>query len=108
MLLNTTEKSAKRVRNAEKVYNSEMVRNTTKDKCTAASKASSYFSSEEYRQSVRIKRVAFRLVPPYGGLLVRGHGGNYLINRATLESTFSISVVLQYCENVALSNADLN
>ena len=47
-----------------------MVRYTAKDKCTAASKAYSDFSSEEYRQSFRIKRRAFRLVPPNGGLLV--------------------------------------
>ena len=38
-----------------KAYNSEIVRDTAKDKCTAASKASLNFSSEEYRQSCRIK-----------------------------------------------------
>ena len=54
----------------EKAYNSEMVRDTAKDKCNAASKVSSNFLSEEYRQSFQINRRAFRLVPPYGGLLV--------------------------------------
>ena len=54
----------------KKVYNSEMVQDTAKDKCTAAPKAYSNFSSEEYRQSFRIKRRTFRLVPPNGGLLV--------------------------------------
>ena len=55
----------------KKTCNSEMVRDAAKDKCTAASKASSHFSSEEYWHSFRIKRHAFRLVPPNGGLLVK-------------------------------------
>ena len=34
------------------------------------SKASANFSSEENRQRLRINGVAFRLAPPYGGLIV--------------------------------------
>ena len=39
-------------------------------KCNAVLKASLSFSSEEHRQRFRIKRMAFRLALPYGGLLV--------------------------------------
>ena len=40
-------------------------------KSNAVSRVSSNFSSEEYRHRFRIKSgVAFRLAPPYGGLLV--------------------------------------
>ena len=53
---NTTESAQNGSEMQERACNSEMVRDTAKDKCTAASKASSNF--------------AFRLVPPYGGLLV--------------------------------------
>ena len=41
-----------------------------KSEVSSKEKASSNFSSEEYRQSIEIKWRAFRLVPPYGGLLV--------------------------------------
>ena len=54
-----------------KAYNAEMVRDAAKDKYNAAFKASSNFSSEEYRSVYELSGVAFRLVPPYGGLLVR-------------------------------------
>ena len=70
MLLNTIESAENGSEMQQKANKSEMVRDTVKNKCTAAAKASSNFSSEEYRQSFRIKRCAFRLVPPNGAILV--------------------------------------
>ena len=70
MLLNATEKCGNGSEMPKKAFCSEMVRDMAKNKCTGASKASPNFSSEEYRQSFRIKRRAFRLVAPNGGLLI--------------------------------------
>ena len=59
---------------------------------SAISKASSNFSSEEYRQRLRLKRHGVSSTPPYGGLLV-------LIYRKLLELAIS-----KRSHNVALDS----
>ena len=47
-----------------------MVQDTAKDKCTAASKRLQISRVKNICRVFELSRVAFRLVPPYGGLLV--------------------------------------
>ena len=55
----------------KKAYNSEKVRDTAKDKCTAANKGVFKFLEVNNIGSVfELSSMAFRVVPPYGRLLV--------------------------------------
>ena len=51
-------------------YNSEMVRDTAKDKCTATKRRLQISPVRNVGRVFELSGVVFRLIPPYGGLLV--------------------------------------
>ena len=93
-----------------KAYNSEMVRDTAIDKCTVALKASSNFSTV-----FELSGVAFRIVPPYGGLLVLDCieavlcvTWTLVLMHFTIHSAQNLTKRVRVCEAIGLSSRNGN